>query len=106
MRRGKPEASKTIRSSAPGGRVGARSPANHAIAHALLLEIDAHLHIVLAEADQFLITPRPRSSPERPGDGVQDRRLADAVGAGQASQLNAREKNRFGRAKGEEVAQF
>ncbi len=56
--------------------------------------------------DEFFIAFGTGMSPQRPGDGIQQRGLTRAVGSGQAGQVNAVEAQRIGRTIGEEIFQL
>ena len=64
----------------PGVRIGQR-------------ELELDLHLALPDVDQLVVAAgaQPRVPPQRPGQRVEDRRLAVAIVAGQAGQVDARE---------------
>ncbi len=84
----------------------ARAPPHHAVNHALLLEVQLDVHILLALVDEVFIVPGARLTPQRPGDGVQQRGFARAVWPGQAGQVYPLETQRVRRAVGEKIFQF
>ena len=67
----------------------------HAIALRAEAELELDPHFGLAQGDQLIVAARAGPAPQRPGDGIQQRRLAVTVVARQASQVDATEIERL-----------
>ena len=69
--------------------LGAVALAQDAVDRAAQVKGEFDLHLGLAQVDQFVVALGAGLAPQRPGHGVEQRRLAVAVGAGQAGQVDA-----------------
>ena len=85
------------------GAASARAPPDDLIVQPLLLEFEQDVHIVLPHVNQFIVTAGARSAPQRPGDRIEQRRLARAVRPGQAGEMNPVKAQRIGRAVGKKI---
>lgn len=81
-----------------------RMPPNYAVDRPFLLKIKLDGHIRLPQMHQLRVTACPRLPPQHPGDRVQQGRLACAVRARQASQMNPFETHRIRRSVSQKIA--
>src|SRR5690606_28707443 len=82
------------------------SLADDAVEHAILLEIELHLHLGLSLMDQVVVALCASGTPQRPRDRIEDRGFSRAIGAGQAGERDTVEAQGIGHAIGQKVLQL
>ena len=79
----------------------------HAVALVLQRELHVHQHLSAAVADEVIVRAGACTAPQGPGDGVEQRAFAVAVGPGKAHHVHAvKAQRRQALSVGEEVAQL
>jgi hypothetical protein len=85
------------------GAFSTRTTPDDLINQLFLLEFEQDVHVVLPHMDEFLVTAGTGFAPERPGDRVEQRRLACAIRSGEAGKVNAIKAHRVGRTVGKKI---